>query len=109
MANERTLVLAPQDLSLVREVIRQHIPDRPVFAFGSRTRGRSRRLSDLDLAVGGNTPLPLGLSYDLKENFAESDLRIMVDVVDLHSVDQGFRERIVNDFVPVYLPEEKSA
>ena len=107
MANERSLVLAPEDLKLVREVIAEHIPDRPVFAFGSRTRGYSRRLSDLDLAVGGDSPLPLGVCYDLKDKFAESDLRIMVDVVDLQGVDPGFRERIENDFLPLYLPEEK--
>lgn len=109
MANEQSLVLAPQDLRLVREVIERHIPDRPVFAFGSRTRGHSRRLSDLDLAIGGDSPLPLDVSYDLKDEFAESDLRIMVDVVDLRSVDQGFRQRIEHDFVTVYLPEKKSA
>lgn len=106
---QRKLVLSPDDLAIVREVVQRHVPDRPVFAFGSRTRGHSRHLSDLDLAVGGNTPLPLGLHYDLKESFTESDLRILVDVIDLHDIDPGFRNRIEPDFVPLHVPKEKHA
>lgn len=109
MTTERNLVLSLEDLKIVEEVVQRHVPDRPVFAFGSRTRGRARRLSDLDLAVGGDTPLPPGLHYDLKESFTESDLRILVDVIDLHDVDPGFRKRIEPDFVPLHLPKENRA
>ncbi len=101
MAEIRQLDLDTSWLKIVQEVLERHIPERPVFAFGSRARGRARRRSDLDLAVGGSEPLGWGIVADIKEDFSESDLPIFVDVLDISSVDRGFLERIERDFIPL--------
>ena len=101
MTEGRILDLDLFSLGIVQSILHRHIPDRPVFAFGSRTRGRARRRSDLDLAIGGTEPVARRTINDIKEDFSESDLSIFVDVLDIHSIDPGFLHRIERDFVPV--------
>ncbi len=102
MAEPRTFDLSPQDLRIVLEILRSHVPDRPVFAFGSRTNGRARRRSDLDLVIGGG-PMSLSLQAQLNVGFDQSDLPITVDVVELATATEGFRSRIERDLLPLPL------
>jgi predicted nucleotidyltransferase len=102
MAEARTLDLAPQDLRIVLDILRSRVPDRPVFAFGSRVTGKARRRSDLDLAIGGG-PMPLSLRAELRDDFDESDLPITVDVVELATASDAFRARIERDLLPLSL------
>ena len=76
-------------------------PEREVWAFGSRTKNRARRRSDLDLAIGGPEPLPLSLYLDLKEDFLQSDLPYFVDLLDLADTTPAFRGFIEPDLVPI--------
>ena len=101
MAETRELDLDKTSLQIVQDILRRHVPDRPVFAFGSRTRGKAKRRSDLDLAIGGTEPLRRRTIADLEDDFSESDLPIFVDVLDIQTIDHGFLERIERDFVPV--------
>ncbi len=91
--------MTPEDASIVRSILQQRIADRPVWVFGSRANGRARRRSDLDLAVGGETPLSLRLRSELADDFDQSDLPYRVDVVDLAEITPEFRERIERDFI----------
>ncbi len=85
---------------LVSDILRRHVPDRRVWAFGSRATGRRvKRFSDLDLAVEGR--LDLGVSSGLEVEFDESSLPIKVDVVQLGAITPEFRARIEKDFVLV--------
>jgi type I restriction enzyme S subunit len=88
------LALSPAELAIVRAILARHVPDREVWAFGSRVSGRAREYSDLDLVVIGETPLDLAISAALAEDFAESDLPFKVDVVDWATTSAGFREII---------------
>ncbi len=108
MPELRQLDLDISSLHIVQEILERHIPDRPVFAFGSRARGGARRRSDLDVAVGGSQPLGWGTVANLKEDFSESDLPIFVDVLDINSVDRVFLERIERDFIPLPTREYRS-
>jgi amidophosphoribosyltransferase len=101
MAETRTLDLSHEDRALVLDILHRNIPDRPVYAFGSRTRGNARRRSDLDLAVGGTEALNFSTYVKMKGDFSESDLPIFVDVVDLNGIDKEFRKRIEPDLVPL--------
>ena len=91
--------LEQRHLEIVKSLLHEHVPNRPVWAFGSRTFGRARRYSDLDLAIGGSAPLETGIRLDLMDAFDRSMLPIEVDVVDLNDVDGSFRKRIEPDFV----------
>ena len=101
MSEKRTLDLDATSLRIVQQIIHRHVPLRPVFAFGSRTRGRARRRSDLDLAVGGPEMISISTIAEIKDDFSQSDLPIFVDVLDINAIDQGFLNRIEPDFVPV--------
>lgn len=99
MAECGVLNLPNSDLAIVCGILNELVPDRPVFVFGSRANGRAARRSDLDLAIGGDQPLSLRLRSELADAFDESDLPIEVDVVDLTSVTDTFRKRIVSEWI----------
>ncbi|NML14944.1 nucleotidyltransferase family protein [Azohydromonas caseinilytica] len=85
------LALGPAEWDIVRAILARLVPDRPVWAFGSRATGRCKPWSDLDLAVGGTQRLPSALHAELCEAFAESDLPFKVDVLDWSSADASFK------------------
>lgn len=88
------LDLSPEQLRLTREILRSSVPGLPVWAFGSRVTGNARKYSDLDLAVGGDKPLPLAVLAELEDGFSESDLGFRVDVVDWASASEEFKAAI---------------
>lgn len=59
------LNISPDKLQIVQTILRQHIPQRTVWAFGSRVNGKAKPYSDLDLAVLGDTSLSLAEHADL--------------------------------------------
>jgi predicted nucleotidyltransferase len=96
----RTIDLPPPDLTILRQVLRDHLPPRAsVWVFGSRVTGSARRYSDLDLALQDDAPLDWGILAQLKDALSESDLTVKVDLVDLLAVDKAFREFIKNQMV----------
>lgn len=88
------LELTPEELTEVRRILRLHVPDRPVHAFGSRVTGNAKPFSDLDLAIMGETPLDFRQLSALKDAFVESNLPFRVDVVDWAATGETFREII---------------
>lgn len=88
------LDVRPQEWETVRRILQRLVPDREVWAFGSRVDGRAWAFSDLDLAIVGDAPLPTARRAELREAFVESDLPWKVDLVDLASSSDTFR-RIV--------------
>jgi predicted nucleotidyltransferase len=79
----------------VRAILARIVPEATVWAFGSRVHGRNLKpFSDLDLAIVEGKRLAPGAMVGLKAAFADSDLPFRVDLVELDSVDDAFRERI---------------
>jgi predicted nucleotidyltransferase len=95
------LGLSEQDFQIVCEILDAHVPDRPVYIFGSRAKGKARRRSDIDLAIGGNEPLTLQQRGLINLDFEESDLPVTVDVLDLNAIESDFRGRIARDFIQI--------
>lgn len=93
------LALQADELVLVRDILRQHLPGVAVWAFGSRARGQAKPYSDLDLALIGSQPIPSAQLAALAEAFSESELRWKVDLVDWARTDPGFRAVIARDKV----------
>jgi type I restriction enzyme S subunit len=89
----------PDDLKTVRDILRKHVPTRRVIAFGSRTTGRSKPFSDLDLAIMGEVTVSSAILAALAEDFDESSLPFKVDLVDWATTSQSFREIITRDAV----------
>ena len=91
--------------AIVRSVLRQHVPNREVLAFGSRATWTAKNYSDLDLAILGDEQLPLDVSSALAEAFSESDLPFKVDLVDWSRIEDTFRNIIRRDGVTLQIPE----
>ena len=88
------LDVRPQEWETVRRILQRLVPDREVWAFGSRVDGRAWAFSDLDLAIVGDQPLPAARRAELREAFVESELPWKVDLVDWPAVSEGFRRRV---------------
>jgi type I restriction enzyme S subunit len=86
--------LQPEDLSAVRAVLAEHVPECEVWAYGSRVRGTSWKYSDLDLAIIGPARLDPVRIYRLRDAFEESDLDFRVDVLDWSAVSESFRRQM---------------
>lgn len=93
--------IAPADWAIVRDILKRHVPALEVWAFGSRTTGKAKKYSDLDLALITDTPLTFDVSGALREEFSESDLPWRVDVVDWATTSETFRQIIEKDKVVV--------
>ncbi|MBI5191517.1 MAG: nucleotidyltransferase domain-containing protein [Nitrospirae bacterium] len=96
--------LEPAYLDEVRRILGSYVPGVEVWAFGSRVTGKSEKFSDLDLALAGPDAVDPRLVESLKDAFSESDLPILVDVVDVNSVSPAFRRVIQRGYEVIYTP-----
>ena len=101
--------LRPNHWAIVRDVLRCHVPDHEVVAFGSRATWTAKDYSDLDLAVMGEEPLSLRMASALDEALGDSDLPFKVDVVDWARIDERFRVIIRRHAVTVQAPRQGGA
>ena len=95
MAKE--IILPPEQLQLVLNLTRAHLPGVEVWAYGSRLRGNPRRYSDLDL-VAFATPEQSSQANDLREAFEESDLPIRVDLFLWDELPDSFHREIERQY-----------
>ncbi|MDD9859741.1 MAG: restriction endonuclease subunit S [Nitrospira sp.] len=93
--------IRPCDLETVREILRRHVPDKEVWAFGSRVQWTARDYSDLDLAIRTDEPIPLKVMGAISEELSESNLPMKVDVLDMASVSEKFRGIIEEEYAVV--------
>jgi len=96
-----SLDVRPDYLKIVQDILSAHVPDREVWAFGSRVTGKATETSDLDLAIIGETPLEFETLAALRDAFSESRIPYKVDVVDWATISETFREIIRKDKVVI--------
>ena len=83
-------------------LLREHVPDAEVWAYGSRVNGRSHDGSDLDLALRGPGLEPLGHEYvELLEALEQSKIPILVQAHDWTRLPESFHREIERDYVMV--------
>ena len=95
------LDIRPDHLKIVQDILQKCVPEREVWAFGSRAKWRAKEYSDLDLCILGKTPLSFRTLGLLEEAFEDSDLPYKVDVVDWATTSESFRQIIERDKVVV--------
>lgn len=90
-------------LRMVHTVLRQHAPEATVWAYGSRVNGDHHEASDIDLVLRhpGANPCPPGQLDTLREAFSDSNLPILVQVVDWARIPTAFRAEIEAGYVVV--------
>ncbi len=88
--------------SILEGLLREHVPDAEVWAYGSRITGESHEGSDLDLVVRGPGLEPLGDGFfSLLEAIEESNIPILVQAHDWALLPESFHPEIERDYVVV--------
>lgn len=92
-------------LNEVKNILAKHLTKNiKVYVFGSRTKEKYRKYSDLDLALKLNdTKIDDKIITNLKFDFEESLLPIKVDILDLNDITDSFKKCIINDLVELVL------
>ena len=98
MKNEQLIDVEQDQLELLTEIIKRHIPNKTVWAYGSRVNWKASEISDLDLAVFGCDSMDV---YYLREALEESDLLFSVDVLEWEDIPENFKENIKRKYVVV--------
>lgn len=93
------IAISPAEWEIVRNILQRMLPEREVWAFGSRVRQNHKPYSDLDLAVLGEHALTMQQLAALSDAFSASDLPWKVDVVDWFSATETFRRIIESEKV----------
>ena len=99
--------ISPEYLQLVKDILKQHVPQCEVRAFGSRHNWVAKPYSDLDIAIVGNDRLAKKQIYDLQEAFEESILPFRVDVLDWWAISDEFRAIIEQGYSVIQEVKDK--
>jgi type I restriction enzyme S subunit len=94
MVDQPLIDISPENWRIVRDILQRYVPDREVWAFGSRAKWTAKEFSDLDIAIIGDKPLNIALTADLREAFQESALPFKVDIVDWANITPSFQQVI---------------
>ena len=83
-------------------LLRQHVPDAEVWAYGSRVNGQSHDGSDLDLVLRGPNLEPLGYEYlELVEALEQFSIPILVQTHHWARLPESFHREIERDYVVI--------
>ena len=94
MVDQPLIDISPENWRIVRDILQRYVPDREVWAFGSRAKWTAKEFSDLDIAIIGDKPLSIALTADMREAFQESALPFKVEIVDWANITPSFQQVI---------------
>ena len=102
-ATNTPLFLPEKYLKMVQDILQTHLPNADVWAYGSRVNGDYYDASDLDLVVRQPDDLMRRQSNldDVKEAFVESNIPIIVQLVDWARIPESFHEEILAKYAVV--------
>ena len=95
------LHLSPRHRAQLEALLREHLPDVEVWAYGSRITGASHDGSDLDLVLRAPDlrKIPIGRLSDLWEALRESTIPFLVEARDWARLPEEFHGKIERDYV----------
>ena len=96
--SEKLIDLDKKQFKLLSGILQSHVPNKTVWAYGSRVTWKASEKSDIDLVIFDAHSGEIG---ELKEAFEESELLISVDVLDWESIPDNFKENIKKKYVVV--------
>ena len=95
------LHLPPRHRRTLDALLREHLPDVEVWAYGSRVNGRSHDGSDLDLVLRGPAleMLPAQQLADFADAVCESTIPFLVETRDWARLPERFQREIERDHI----------
>ena len=84
---------------VIREILKKHIPNAEIWAFGSRARWTAKDTSDLDLAIISDEKTPSKILTLLKMELEDSDIPFKVDILDWQGISEEFQTIIKEEYV----------
>lgn len=105
------LYMEPRHLSLLRDLLAQHVPYAEVLAYGSRVTGGAHECSDLDLAIRNpqQPQQPSPHIADLIKALQDSLLPILVDTHDWALLPEDFQRNIEKAHVVITSGQAKQS
>lgn len=84
----------------IKEMLKKHIPNPAAkfYIFGSRASGKYREYSDIDIAIDA-PDMTLEKKLKLESDFENSTFPYEVDIVDLNTIKENFKNIIKDDLV----------
>ncbi len=91
---------------MLEDILRAHVPEVEVWAYGSRISGHSHESSDLDLLWRSPElkEIPIGQLVDLEEALRESTIPFLIEARDWARLPNSFHREITRDFVVLVGP-----
>ena len=95
------LDLPERDRKEVARILNTTAPGIEVWVYGSRINGTSYKMSDLDLVLRGRDlePIDVTILAAVRNAFNESNIPILVDVLDWAQIPESFRQEILTDYM----------
>ena len=88
------LELAPTHRQELVSILRQHVPNAKIFAYGSRTQQTKKPHADLDIVIDAEEDLPMLRLAMLRMALEESNLPMRVDWIMAQDAPDFIREQI---------------
>ena len=100
------LHLQPKHRQVLEALLREHLPDVEIWAYGSRVSGKSHDGSDLDLVLRGPglKEIPIAQLGDFEEAVRESSVPFLVEARDWARLPERFHREIERDHVVLMRP-----
>ena len=92
--------LEERHIDLIKKMLKKHIsdPNAKFYIFGSRAKGKNREFSDIDIAIE-SPDFTLEKKLRLLSDFENSTFPYEVDIVDLNTVKENFKNIIKDDLI----------
>ena len=102
----RQLDLKPRHRAQLEKLLRQHLAEVEVWAYGSRVKGESHGGSDLDLVLRGPglAPISFKLLADFQDAVQESTIPFLVEARDWARLPESFHREIEREYVVLVSP-----
>ena len=103
------LLLSPKHQRILEALLREHMPDVEVWAYGSRVNGRGHEGSDLDLVLRGSglRQIPLDQLVDFEDAVRESNIPFLVEARDWARLPERFHREIEGRYVVLCQSDER--
>lgn len=92
--------LEDRHINFIKEMLKKNIPnpEAKFYIFGSRAKGNNRPYSDIDIAID-YCDLTSVQKSKLKSDFENSTFPYEVDIIDLNTIKENFKNIIKDDLI----------